>query len=97
MAGNVEIAIAGYAARGVPAAGGDELIENQRLEGGTGRGEGVLGFWQAIGGEQASGGYVEHEDAGGGRGAGGAVDGLLPDGIRSAGGGDGKERHNCGR
>jgi hypothetical protein len=58
--------------------GGDEAIEQERLERGAGGGKGASGFGQLRGGEQAAGGDVEDDDASVGVEASGMGDGGGP-------------------
>ena len=83
MAGNDEISIAGDVLIGIPAAGGDEAIEDERLECGTGCGKGALGIGEIVRGQEAAGVNVEHENARAGRGLGRVVCRILPGGNGS--------------
>ena len=61
--GHGELAGAGDAACGVPLAGGDEAVEDERLERGAWGGKGARGLWQVACGKQMTRGHVEDQDA----------------------------------
>lgn len=77
-AGDDEIARAGDALFGIPAIAGQELIEHQRLERGSGRGDRAGSLVEVVRGENAVRGDIENKDARVGGCARRALDGRWP-------------------
>lgn len=83
MAGYDELAIAGDAARGLPASGGNQTVQDQRLERGAGGGQGARCFAEPVRCQQAASGEIEHQNPGIRSGARGLVHRSLPTGRQA--------------
>lgn len=83
VCGHHEFAVAGDAAVGIPAIFGNEAIQDQGLERGTGGGESARCFAEAVRGQQVTGAEIEYQDSCFGSHARGAINRSLPAGRRS--------------